>query len=109
MKDIMTRTQVVGAIAFTALAVALIIGSNITDPTGKSTPMVTTVIGFVGLAVAQILNHVKTDKTDKTVDKLDSDLRNGTFRELIRQAVEDIAKDTSSTLEITKEGRERNG
>lgn len=105
----MTRTQVVGAVAFTALAVALVIGTTIVDTDGRSTPMVTTVLGFIGLAVAQLLNQAKTNKTNESVEQLNHDLRNGTFRRLIREAVEEIAQDNGTTLEIRQEGRERNG
>lgn len=105
----MTRTQIVGAVAFTALAVALVIGTTITDADGRSTPLVTTVLGFIGIAVAQILNQAKTNKTNESVEQLNHDLRNGTFEKLIRKAVEDIAHDERSNLEIKQEGRDGNG
>lgn len=96
----MNRTTIAGAVLFTALAVALVIGTTITGLDDRVTPLVTTVLGFIGLAVSQILGNKSAEETKESTEKLNADLRNGTFERLVREAIYKIAHDETTSLEI---------
>lgn len=106
----MNRASLVGAVSFAALAVALILGiSAFGGEGGEATPLVTTVIGFLGLAINQILGTKNVTETKDTVDqvkdtadKLSADLHNGTLERLVREAIQNIAADRTTSLEIKK-------
>lgn len=97
----MSRTQVTLAIAFTALAVALVLGIAVFGVTDATTPFVTTVLGFISVSVTSMLAANKAEKAETTVTELNQDLRNGTFERLVREALEKIAHDPETRLEIT--------
>lgn len=99
----MTRTAMVGAIAFTTLAVILVLGTQILGVDDKATPFVTMILGFIGLTVSQLVGTAKTEKTAEHVETLNQDLHNGTFEKLLRQALEKIAADDTTHLEIVQE------
>jgi len=103
----MNRTTIVGAIMFAALAVALVIGTAVTGIDDRATPMITTVLTMLGLAVSQVLNQKSTDETKETAEQLNADLHNGTMERLVREAIEKIAKDETTSLEIKTEDSER--
>lgn len=109
----MNRTTIAGAVLFTALAVALVIGTTITGVDDHTTPLITTVLGFIGLSVSQILGNKSTEETKETTEQLNADLRNGTFERLVREAIVKIAKDETTSLEIktdeTSQESEREG
>jgi len=103
----MNRTAIAGAVMITALAVALVIGSQITGLDERATPMVTTVLGFIGLAVSQILGNKSAEETKQTTEQLSADLHNGTMERLVREAIVKIAQDETTALEIKKNDGER--
>ena len=51
----MSRTSIVGAIAFTTLAVVLVLGTQVLGVDDKATPFVTMILGFIGLSVGQLV------------------------------------------------------
>lgn len=104
----MNRVTMAGAVIFTALAVALVIGTNITGLDESATPMITTVLGFIGLAVSQLIGNKSTEETKEKTEQLSADLHNGTMERLVREAILKIAKDETTSLEIKQDnGAER--
>lgn len=61
-----------------------------------------TYVALFGLAIAQVLTH-------NTAEQVNRDLHNGTFEKLLRQALEQIAKDENTSLEIVHEPTHDNG
>lgn len=103
----MTRTQIVGAVAFVTLAVALVLGVSVLGVDDKNTPLITSVLGFIGLAIGQVMATAKSEATERKVTELSADLRNGTFERLVREALQKIADDDSTNLVIHRtNGRE---
>lgn len=99
----MSRTSIVGAIAFTTLAVVLVLGTQVLGVDDKATPFVTMILGFIGLTVSQLVGTQKTEKAADKVDELNKDLRNGTFERLLREAIEKVAADSATSLNITQD------
>lgn len=97
----MSRTSIVGAIAFTTLAVVLVLGTQVLGVDDKATPFVTMILGFIGLSVAQLVGTQKSESASDKVDELNKDLRNGTFERLMREAIIKVAKDAGTSLNIT--------
>lgn len=102
----MSKTQMVGAIAFTTLAVALVLGISVLGVNDSATPFVTSILGFIGLAVAQLVGAAKAENTENKVNELNASLHNGTFRRLLKEALTEIAADAKSTLNIDDPGKE---
>ncbi len=105
----MSRTSIVGAIAFTTLAVVLVLGTQVLGVDDKATPFVTMVLGFIGLSVAQLVGTQKSEAAAEKstaaaeqVNELNKDLRNGTFERLLREAILKVAADEETSLEIHK-------
>jgi hypothetical protein len=103
----MSRTSIVGAIAFTTLAVVLVLGTQVLGVDDKATPFVTMILGFIGLSVGQLVGTQKSEAAAEKstaaaeqVDTLNKDLRNGTFERLLREAIVKVAADTTTSLEI---------
>jgi hypothetical protein len=96
----MSRTGIVGAVAFTTLAVVLVLGTQVLGVDDKATPFVTMILGFIGLTVSQLVGTDKSEKAATQVDDLNRDLRNGTFERLLREAIEKVAADSRTSLEI---------
>lgn len=105
----MNRTTVVASVAFTALAVALVLGIVVFGVSDAATPFVTTVLGFIGMFVAQLSTTAKAERTEATVTELNKDLRNGTFERLVREALEKIADDPNTQLHIVRKEDDFNG
>lgn len=98
----MSRTSIVGAIAFTTLAVVLVLGTQVLGVDDKATPFVTMILGFIGLSVSQLVGTQKSESAANQVTELNADLRNGTFERLLREAIEKVAADEHTSLEINK-------
>jgi hypothetical protein len=106
----MSRTSIVGAIAFTTLAVVLVLGTQVLGVDDKATPFVTMILGFIGLSVGQLVGTQKSEAAAEKseaaaeqVDVLNKDLRNGTFERLLREAILKVAADQTTALEIHQE------
>lgn len=104
----MNRTTAIAAIAFGTLSVAVVLGILAFGVDDSAAPYVTTVLGLLGLGVTQLMTNAKTEETKETVTELSKDLRNGTFERLVREALEKIAADPTTKLEITQERRDEN-
>jgi len=96
----MSRIRVVGAIAFTTLAVVLVLGTQVLGVDGKATPFVTMILGFIGLSVSQLVSTQKSENVAEQVTELNKDLRNGTFERLLREAIVKVADDANTNLHI---------
>lgn len=105
----MNKTSAISVIALGTLSVAVVLGVMVFGVDENSTPFITTVLGMLGLALNQIRSNHQADATRETVTELNKDLRNGTFERLVREALEKIANDPDTKLEITKERREDDG
>lgn len=101
----MTRTQIVGTVAFVTLAVALVLGVSVLGVDDKNTPLITSVLGFIGLAIGQVVSTSKSESAERQVTELSRDLRNGTFERLVREALQKIADDDNTSLTITRNSR----
>lgn len=107
----MTKTAVAGIVSVSFLATVIILGMIVFGIDDSVTPFVTTVFGFIGLAITQLVTSSKAESAETKVTELSADLRNGTFKRLVREALEDIANDPTNSLRIddTQERRENDG
>lgn len=102
----MSKGTVIASIAFSTLAVILVLGIVVFGVDEATTPYIASVLGFLSLAVTQMVNNAKVEKTETTVNELNKDLRNGTFERLVREALTKIAADETTALHITQERKE---
>lgn len=105
----MNRLTTAAVIAFGFLAVALVLGIVVFGADDSAAPYITTVLGMLGVTIAQMMGNKETAETKETVTELNKDLRNGTFERLVREALEKIASDPDTRLEITQERRDEDG
>lgn len=91
----MTRMRFAVLFAFIALGAAFYLGLQYTGA-DKSAPMVTTILGFITVVVTQLMGN-------KTAEDTKADLRNGRVEKLVRAAIEKVARDADSSLDIRKE------
>lgn len=102
----MNKTVITGAIAFATLAVGLVLGTQVVGVDDQATPWVTSLLGFFAVTITQILGNKETTDAKEKVEELNKDLRNGTFERLLREAIEKVAADESTKLDITQTGKE---
>ncbi len=88
------KKKVAGLSAAIGSVIAALVGSS---AFGENPWVTNLVIG--GLAITVVLNLF-------TSEDLSRDLRNGTFEELIREAIKRIAADEQTKLEIRQDGEE---
>lgn len=96
----MNKTVMAGAIAFATLAVGLVLGTQVVGVDDQATPWITSLLGFFAVTITQILGNKDTADAKDKVDELNKDLRNGTFERLLREAIEKVAADERTSLEI---------
>lgn len=96
----MNKTVMTGAIAFATLAVGLVLGTQVVGIDDQATPWITSLLGFFAVTITQILGNKDTTDAKNKVDELNKDLRNGTFERLLREAIEKVAADEKTSLEI---------
>ena len=96
----MNKTVITGAIAFGTLAVGLVLGTQVIGIDQQATPWITSLLGFFAVTITQILGNKDTTDAKEKVDELNKDLRNGTFERLLREAIEKVAADEKTSLEI---------
>lgn len=96
----MNKTVMTGAIAFATLAVGLVLGTQVVGVDDQATPWITSLLGFFAVTITQILGNKDTTDAKQKVDELNKDLRNGTFERLLREAIEKVAADEATKLEI---------
>jgi len=109
----MTKVTVAGLSILGALAVALVLGTMYLDGDPNSTNVVT-VLGLLGLGISQLLGNksaedarANSEVAKNEAEELNANLKNGTFKRLLREALVDLSRDDSfQPLEIHKEGRE---
>lgn len=104
----MNKTTMAGAVSFAALAVALILGTQMLGVDDSTTPWITTVLGFLGVTVTQLISTHASEKAEKQTEQLNKDLRNGTFERLLRETLDKLAHENGVPLEI-KRGKEDDG
>jgi hypothetical protein len=104
----MNKTVITGAIAFGVLAVGLVIGTQIVGPDDQATPWITSLLGFFAVTITQILGNKDTSAAKEKVEELNKDLRNGTFERLLREAIQKVAADEATKLEIHSNGNTEN-
>lgn len=104
----MNRTTMAGAVSFTALAVALILGTQVLGVDDSATPWITTVLGFIGVTVTQLVATKSSEDAKEQTNQLNKDLRNGTFERLLRESLEKLANENGVPLEIksNEQGKE---
>lgn len=96
----MNKTVMTGAVAFGTLAVSLVVGTQVVGVDEQAAPWVATLLGFFAVTINQILGNREATQTKEKVQELDKDLRNGTFERLLREAIEKVAADDTTSLEI---------
>ena len=96
----MNKTVMTGAIAFATLAVGLVLGTQVVGVDDQATPWITSLLGFFAVTITQILGNKDTAEAKDKVEELNKDLRNGTFERLLREAIEKVAADEKTSLEI---------
>ena len=96
----MNKTVITGAIAFGTLAVGLVLGTQVIGIDQQATPWITSLLGFFAVTITQILGNKDSADAKEKVDELNKDLRNGTFERLMREAIEKVAADEATKLEI---------
>lgn len=96
----MNKTVITGAIAFGTLAVGLVLGTQVIGIDQQATPWITSLLGFFAVTITQILGNKDTTDAKEKVEELNKDLRNGTFERLLREAIEKVAADEATKLEI---------
>lgn len=96
----MNKTVITGAIAFGTLAVGLVLGTQVIGIDQQATPWITSLLGFFAVTITQILGNKDTTEAKEKVEELNKDLRNGTFERLLREAIEKVAADEATKLEI---------
>lgn len=96
----MNKTVITGAIAFGTLAVGLVLGTQVIGIDQQATPWITSLLGFFAVTITQILGNKDSADAKEKVDELNKDLRNGTFERLLREAIEKVAADEATKLEI---------
>ena len=96
----MNKTVMTGAIAFGFMAVGLILGTQVVGVDEQATPWITSLLGFFAVTITQILGNKETTDAKEKVDSLNKDLRNGTFERLLREAIQKVAADEATKLEI---------
>ncbi|QAX92929.1 hypothetical protein SEA_WHEEHEIM_21 [Streptomyces phage WheeHeim] len=96
----MNKTVMTGAIAFATLAVGLVLGTQVVGVDDQATPWITSLLGFFAVTITQILGNKDTTEAKEKVEELNKDLRNGTFERLLREAIQKVAADEATKLEI---------
>lgn len=96
----MNKTVMTGVIALSTLAVGLILGTQVVGIDEQATPWITSLLGFFAVTVTQIIGQKDTSDAKEKVEELNKDLRNGTFERLLREAIEKVAADEQTSLEI---------
>lgn len=107
----MKTNTIVGIVSIISLSIVLVLGVAVFGADTATAGYVATILGIAGLTVNQMLGHKANEDTKETVETLSADLRNGTFRKLLKEALEDLAKDNTTPLEIqqaptTQEGND---
>lgn len=102
----MNKTVLTGVIALSTLAVGLILGTQVIGVDEQATPWITSLLGFFAVTVTQIIGQKDTSDAKEKVEELNKDLRNGTFERLLREAIEKVAADERTSLEIHQDTNE---
>lgn len=104
----MNKTVMTGVIALSTLAVGLILGTQVVGVDEQATPWITSLLGFFAVTVTQIISQKDTSDAKEKVEELNKDLRNGTFERLLREAIEKVAADERTSLEIHQDTTNEN-
>jgi hypothetical protein len=81
-------------------ASATIVGVSLITTDEATMGQITVLLGMVATTIPAILASSNAEKSKDTVNKLNADLRNGAFEDLLRSAIIKIANDETSSLEI---------
>jgi hypothetical protein len=91
------------------VASATVVGVSLITTNDATMGQITVLLGMVATTIPAILASINSEKSKDTVNKLNADLRNGTFEHLLRLAIEKIANEEKSSLEIQDNSNESVG
>lgn len=88
----MNKTTLGAILSLVVVGASLAFGVAITGADGTA-PTVTTVLGFIGVIISQLLGN-------RASEDVKQDLRNGAFERLLREALDKLARENGTPLEV---------
>lgn len=93
----MRNERIWAAVSMTALGCGLAAGVTLIGTDAATLGQITVMLGMIATSVPALISAKRSDETN-------ANLKNGTVEALVRSAIEKIAEDETTSLEIKQEG-----